>query len=614
MKDIHIFIKKNHSVDFEDGYAGLNRENLQGNIIFDFEEFVSGQARIEVIIDNEKGYIELERVGQTYTLPIKSSLLSGNDIVMQLVITQEAIGEEIPIWKSESFLLKVGYSINAEAPIPEEYPSWIEIISSLVAETDNAIERAGNLNIEATQTSAGATITITNQDDEQTSVVILNGEPGTTNYTELTDKPSINGVELTGNKTTSQLGINIPIVNDATLTIQKNGTNVQTFTANSSTNKTANIEVPTKVSELSNDEGYTSNVGTITGIKMNGSSKGTSGVVDLGTVITDVSNKQDTLVSGTNIKTINNQTLLGSGNIDIQGGGGTATDVQINGTSITSSGIANIRTKSAYNSSTNKIATESDIPTIPTLSTVATSGSYNDLLDKPTIPPTMTILSYGNSTWNDFITAYTSNSIVYCKASSNANPGTGDQSRLAFMAYVNNPTTPTSVEFQYYRSVSSHSASQQTDQVFVYKLTNASGGTWTVETREAGTKIATGTGMSSSYNNGTITLSADLTGYVQNTDYATQSSTGVIKASANYQTNTTNTGELYAVVKTYNDYSGMWTNAFISKGTLDNVITGKGLLDSTKVKTTTSTTAGEVYDCTYINTMLGNIETLLSEV
>ena len=37
-----------------------------------------------------------------------------------------------------------------------------------------------------------------------------------------------------------------------------------------------------------------------------------------------VSTKQDTLVSGTNIKTINNTSLLGSGNIDIQGGGGKA--------------------------------------------------------------------------------------------------------------------------------------------------------------------------------------------------------------------------------------------------------------------------------------------------
>lgn len=73
--------------------------------------------------------------------------------------------------------------------------------------------------------------------------------------------------------------------------------------------------------------------------------------------------KQDTLVSGTNIKTINNVSLLGSGNISI-GGGGTATDVQVNGTSITSGGVANLVTQSAYNSSTNKIATKNDIPTV----------------------------------------------------------------------------------------------------------------------------------------------------------------------------------------------------------------------------------------------------------
>lgn len=46
------------------------------------------------------------------------------------------------------------------------------------------------------------------------------------------------------------------------------------------------------------------------------------------------SKKQDTLVSGTNIKTINNQSLLGSGNIDISGGGGTITvDAELSETS-----------------------------------------------------------------------------------------------------------------------------------------------------------------------------------------------------------------------------------------------------------------------------------------
>lgn len=49
---------------------------------------------------------------------------------------------------------------------------------------------------------------------------------------------------------------NIPTVNNATLTIQKNSTNVATFTANASSNVTANISVPTKVSDLTNDSGY----------------------------------------------------------------------------------------------------------------------------------------------------------------------------------------------------------------------------------------------------------------------------------------------------------------------------------------------------------------------
>lgn len=48
----------------------------------------------------------------------------------------------------------------------------------------------------------------------------------------------------------------IPAVNNGTLTIQKNGTTVQTFTANQSSSVTANITVPTKVSELTNDSGF----------------------------------------------------------------------------------------------------------------------------------------------------------------------------------------------------------------------------------------------------------------------------------------------------------------------------------------------------------------------
>lgn len=48
---------------------------------------------------------------------------------------------------------------------------------------------------------------------------------------------------------------------------------------------------------------------------------------------TELASKQDTLVSGTNIKTINGQTLLGEGNIEIQGGGTITVDSELSTTS-----------------------------------------------------------------------------------------------------------------------------------------------------------------------------------------------------------------------------------------------------------------------------------------
>ena len=116
--------------------------------------------------------------------------------------------------------------------------------------------------------------------------------------------------------------------------------------------------LPSAVTDKSvGDLGYTKNEGTVTGAKVNNVLiEDEDGVVDIGTVVTDVSGKQDVidashklnadlvddasathkfvtasdkttwngkqdaLVSGTNIKTINNESILGSGDITIQGG------------------------------------------------------------------------------------------------------------------------------------------------------------------------------------------------------------------------------------------------------------------------------------------------------
>lgn len=141
----------------------------------------------------------------------------------------------------------------------------------------------------------------------------------------------------------------------------------------------------------------------------------------------------------------------------------------------------------------------------PTIDGIIVNGSTCDIIDNTSGYITgMTILAYGKSVWNDFITAYKANRVVYCRASSNSNPATGSQTRMAFMAYINNETEPTEVEFQYYRSVSSHSANQQGDQMYVYKLNKNNG--WSVTVRESYSKIVTGTGLDSTYANSAITL------------------------------------------------------------------------------------------------------------
>ena len=75
-------------------------------------------------------------------------------------------------------------------------------------------------------------------------------------YNDLTNKPALKTVATSGSYNDLS---NKPTVGTGVLTIQKNGTNVTTFSANATSGTTANITVPTKVSELSNDSGYLNN-------------------------------------------------------------------------------------------------------------------------------------------------------------------------------------------------------------------------------------------------------------------------------------------------------------------------------------------------------------------
>ena len=124
-------------------------------------------------------------------------------------------------------------------------------------------------------------------------------------------------------------------------------------------------------------------------------------------------------------------------------------------------------------------------------------SDLNDLTNNAGYIKGLVQLTYGSSTWNDFQAAYNANKIVYCAV----------DGRRAFMAYVSN----NNVEFQYYRSLSSPSASSQVDEVYVYKLTNAN--VWSTTTRNASNTITVGTGLTRTYttNTRTVDLSVDTT-------------------------------------------------------------------------------------------------------
>lgn len=95
--------------------------------------------------------------------------------------------------------------------------------------------------------------------DKATNFVPLKGEiiiyddlnkikigDGTTTIVKLPYSTTINYNDLTNKPT-------IPSVGNGTLTIQKNGTKIDTFTANATADKTINITVPTKLSNLTDD-------------------------------------------------------------------------------------------------------------------------------------------------------------------------------------------------------------------------------------------------------------------------------------------------------------------------------------------------------------------------
>lgn len=124
-----------------------------------------------------------------------------------------------------------------------------------------------------------------------------------------------------------------------------------------------------------------------------------------------------------------------------------------------------------------------------------------DVMDGSDAEAGLVILEYGVSTWDDFLAAEASNRIVYCKVPA------AYGFRMAFLAWrqTSGAAADIGAEFQYHRSIKTHTNAQQGDEIYIYHL--SPNGTWTTSVRQAYTRIVAGTGLTSTYNNGVLTIS-----------------------------------------------------------------------------------------------------------
>ena len=181
-----------------------------------------------------------------------------------------------------------------------------------------------------------------------------NAAKGATALQSETYKGTITGVSANGTSVATSGVANIP----AASTSKYGVTKLTSSTSSTSTTLAATASAVKAAYDLANSK--TNNTGTITEVKVNGTSIASSGSVDIPAASTLVygvtklssltnststtlaatpaavksaydlaNNKQDKLVSGTNIKTINGQSLLGSGNINISGGTGSSSNANI---------------------------------------------------------------------------------------------------------------------------------------------------------------------------------------------------------------------------------------------------------------------------------------------
>lgn len=161
----------------------------------------------------------------------------------------------------------------------------------------------------------------------------------------------------------------LPTVNNSTITIQKNGSDIESFNLNQSTNKTINITVPTQTSDLTNNSGFITNaVNNLANYYLKSETYTKTEVQNLISGIT-----------GITIEVVSELPASGeNGVIYLVPKEGASPDIY--------NEYIWVETDADFELIGNTEIDLTNYVQFTDLATVATSGSYNDLINQPTIP------------------------------------------------------------------------------------------------------------------------------------------------------------------------------------------------------------------------------------
>ena len=281
-----------------------------------------GSTPNQIHLDTHAGTIpQIKWLDTTTSYEVKALLPNKSG----MLLTNTTLSDNLKTINGQTIIGKGDIQISAGAS------EWGQITGTLSNQTDlqSALNNKANLTDVKTYTGSG-NIKITDEDvitindyPNFKEIIVNNGKAGLfvgpagnvgSDYTSGSDYAAIrilNGTpELRNNSSSYSTSLK---VDDTGIAIEKKDI------ATSTTVTKDLFEVANQAAQVVNKQDTISDLETI----RSGAALGST-AVQPSTLSTELSTKQDTLVSGTNIKTINGNSILGSGDITIQGGGGSS--------------------------------------------------------------------------------------------------------------------------------------------------------------------------------------------------------------------------------------------------------------------------------------------------